>query len=306
MAKGKNNYQPRLLIKYNEVVQKYLADRLGIKNKMRIPKIEKIVLNMGIGDAKEHKNWLTSGVEELTTIAGQKAVVTNSKKAISNFKIREGDPVGIRVTLRSKKMYEFVDRFISVASPRIRDFRGFSTKGFDGRGNYNFGVNEQIIFPEIDYDKITNIKGMNISIVTTGKTDEEAYELLIAMGLPIRQKKEKIEEGAEDTVEGIEDTPKEMQDEDKVDETPKDEVERASDVEENKEETSEEKPVEVDTEEVKASEESVVEDTPKEKQDEDKVGETPIDEVERASDVEENKEETSEKEEKTPEEGTEA
>ena len=194
---------------------------------------------MGIGDAQEHKNWLTSGVEELTTIAGQKAVVTNSKKAISNFKIREGDPVGIRVTLRSKKMYEFVDRFISVASPRIRDFRGFSTKGFDGRGNYNFGVNEQIIFPEIDYDKIKNIRGLNISIVTTGKTDEEAYELLLAMGFPIRQKKEKIEEGVEDTAEGIEDTFKEMEDEDKVDETPIDEVERASDVEEHKEETSE-------------------------------------------------------------------
>ncbi len=241
MAKGKNNYQPRLLIKYNEVVQKYLADRLGIKNKMRIPKIEKIVLNMGIGDAKEHKNWLTSGVEELTTIAGQKAVVTNSKKAISNFKIREGDPVGIRVTLRSEKMYEFVDRFISVASPRIRDFRGLSTKGFDGRGNYNFGVNEQIIFPEIDYDKINNIKGMNISIVTTGKTDEEAYELLIAMGLPIRQKKKKIEESDEETVEGIENTPAEMDDEDKADETPIDEVEMASNVEDNKEETSEAK-----------------------------------------------------------------
>ena len=241
MAKGKNNYQPRLLIKYNEVVQKYLADRLGIKNKMRIPKIEKIVLNMGIGDAKEHKNWLTSGVEELTTIAGQKAVVTNSKKAISNFKIREGDPVGIRVTLRSEKMYEFVDRFISIASPRIRDFRGLSAKGFDGRGNYNFGVNEQIIFPEIDYDKITNIKGMNISIVTTGKTDEEAYELLIAMGLPIRQKKKKIEEGAEDSVEGIENTPSELQDEDKADATPIDEVEVASDVGDKKEETSKEK-----------------------------------------------------------------
>ena len=239
MAKGKNNYQPRLLIKYNEVVQKYLADRLGIKNKMRIPQIEKIVLNMGIGDAKEHKNWLTSGVEELTTIAGQKAVVTNSKKAISNFKIREGDPVGIRVTLRSEKMYEFVDRFISVASPRIRDFRGFSTKGFDGRGNYNFGVNEQIIFPEIDYDKITNIKGMNISIVTTGKTDEEAYELLIAMGLPIRQKKNKIEEGAEDSVEIIEDTYAEMKDEDQADEIPIDAVEIVSDVEDKKEETSE-------------------------------------------------------------------
>ena len=310
MAKGKNNYQPRLLIKYNEVVQKYLADRLGIKNKMRIPKIEKIVLNMGIGDAKEHKNWLTSGVEELTTIAGQKAVVTISKKAISNFKIREGDPVGIRVTLRSEKMYEFVDRFISAASPRIRDFRGFSTKGFDGRGNYNFGVNEQIIFPEIDYDKINNIKGMNISIVTTGKTDEEAYELLIAMGFPIRQKKKKIEEAAEDLVEGIENTPAEMQDEDKADETPIDEVEVALDVEDNKEEISEEeetpekKPVEVDKEEVKIGEKSVsedsvegIEDTSAKMQDEDKADETLIDEVEMASDVGDNKEEISEEEE---------
>ena len=197
MAKENNNYKPRLLVKYNEVVHKYLSDRLGIQNSMRIPKLEKIVLNMGLGDAKENKKWLTSGVEELTTIAGQKAVITISKKAISNFKIREGDPVGIRVTLRGNKMYEFLDRFISVASPRIRDFRGLSAKGFDGRGNYNFGVTEQIIFPEIDYDKINNIRGLNISIVTTGETDEEAYELLVALGLPIRQKKKKIEEGAE-------------------------------------------------------------------------------------------------------------
>ena len=197
MAKENNNYKPRLLVKYNEVVHKYLSDRLGIKNAMRIPRLEKVVLNMGLGDAKEHKKWLTSGVEELTTIAGQKAVITISKKAISNFKIREGDPVGIRVTLRGDKMYEYLDRFISVASPRIRDFRGLSAKGFDGRGNYNFGVTEQIIFPEIDYDKINNIRGLNISIVTTGETDEEAYELLVALGLPIRQKKKKIEEGAE-------------------------------------------------------------------------------------------------------------
>ena len=197
MAKENNNYKPRLLVKYNEVVHKYLSDRLGIQNAMRIPKLEKVVLNMGLGDAKEHKKWLTSGVEELTTIAGQKAVITISKKAISNFKIREGDPVGIRVTLRGNKMYEYLDRFISVASPRIREFRGLSAKGFDGRGNYNFGVTEQIIFPEIDYDKINNIRGLNISIVTTGETDEEAYELLVALGLPIRQKKKKIEEGAE-------------------------------------------------------------------------------------------------------------
>ena len=197
MAKENNNYKPRLLVKYNEVVHKYLSDRLGIQNAMRIPKLEKVVLNMGLGDAKENKKRLTSGVEELTTIAGQKAVITISKKAISNFKIREGDPVGIRVTLRGNKMYEYLDRFISVASPRIRDFRGLSAKGFDGRGNYNFGVTEQIIFPEIDYDKINNIRGLNISIVTTGETDEEAYELLVALGLPIRQKKKKIEEGAE-------------------------------------------------------------------------------------------------------------
>jgi len=197
MAKENNNYKPRLLVKYNEVVHKYLSDRLGIQNAMRIPKLEKVVLNMGLGDAKEQKKSLTSGVEELTTIAGQKAVITISKKAISNFKIREGDPVGIRVTLRGNKMYEYLDRFISVASPRIRDFRGLSAKGFDGRGNYNFGVTEQIIFPEIDYDKINNIRGLNISIVTTGETDEEAYELLVALGLPIRQKKKKIEEGAE-------------------------------------------------------------------------------------------------------------
>jgi len=197
MAKDNSNYTPRLLTKYNEVVHKYLSKRLDINNAMRVPKLEKIVLNMGLGDAKEHKNWLTSGVEELTTIAGQKAVVTISKKAISNFKIREGDPVGIRVTLRGSKMYEFLDRFISVASPRIRDFRGLSAKGFDGRGNYNFGITEQIIFPEIDYDKINNIRGINISIVTSSATDEEAYELLVALGLPIRQKKKKLEEGAE-------------------------------------------------------------------------------------------------------------
>ena len=197
MAKDNSNYTPRLLTKYNEVVHKHLSKRLGISNAMRVPKLEKIVLNMGLGDAKEHKNWLTSGVEELTTIAGQKAVVTISKKAISNFKIREGDPVGIRVTLRGRKMYEFLDRFISVASPRIRDFRGLSAKGFDGRGNYNFGITEQIIFPEIDYDKINNIRGINISIVASSATDEEAYELLVALGLPIRQKKKKLEEGAE-------------------------------------------------------------------------------------------------------------
>ena len=197
MAKEKNNYRPRLLKKYNDTVHKYLSGKLSIDNFMRVPRIEKVVVNMGLGDAKEHKNWLASAIEEMAIISGQKAVVTLAKKAISNFKIRDNDPVGVSVTLRANKMYEFLDRFISVAAPRIRDFKGLPTKGFDGSGNYNFGISEQIIFPEINYDKVDNIRGMNISVVTTGKTDEEAYELLLAMGLPIRQKNKKIEEGVQ-------------------------------------------------------------------------------------------------------------
>ena len=197
MVQEKNIYQPRLLNRYhNEVIGK-LSERLKIKNVMRLPKIEKVVLNMGIGDARENANALKSGVEELTAIAGQKAVVTQAKKAISNFKTRAGDPVGVRVTLRTTRMYEFLERFIAVASPRIRDFRGLPAKGFDGRGNYNFGIEEQIIFPEVDYDKVNQIRGMNITIVTTGQTDEEAYKLLVAMGLPLRQKRNKEEEKAE-------------------------------------------------------------------------------------------------------------
>ena len=196
MKQEKKIYQPRLISRYNDEVISHLSERLNIKNIMRVPKIEKVILNMGIGDARENANALKSGVEELTAIAGQKAVITHAKKAISNFKTRAGDPVGVRVTLRIPRMYEFLERFIAVASPRIRDFRGLSPKGFDGRGNYNFGIEEQIIFPEVDYDKVNQIRGMNITIVTTGKTDKEAYELLIAMGLPIRKKKNKIEEAA--------------------------------------------------------------------------------------------------------------
>ena len=196
-SKTSDVYSPSLKVAYKEEIVPKLLKAFNYSNIMEVPKINSISLNMGIGDAKEHKNWLSSGVEEIGIISGQKAVVTNAKKAISNFKIREGDPVGIRVTLRGYRMYEFLDRFISVASPRIRDFRGLSPKGFDGRGNYNFGISEQIIFPEIDYDKINNIRGMNISIVTTGETDEEAFELLVAMGLPIRQKRKQKEEGAE-------------------------------------------------------------------------------------------------------------
>ena len=197
MAQDKNKYQPRLMMKYHNEVMKNLSDKLEIINPMRLPRLEKVVLNMGIGDARDNANALKSGVEELTVISGQKAVITHAKKAISNFKTRAGDPVGVRVTLRKNQMYEFIDRFISVASPRIRDFQGLPAKGFDGRGNYNFGIDEQIIFPEVDYDKVNQVRGMNITIVTTGKTDEEAYELLVAMGLPIRQKKRKNEEVAE-------------------------------------------------------------------------------------------------------------
>ena len=197
MAQKKNIYQPRLLNRYHDKVIGQLSERLKIKNVMRLPKIEKIVLNMGIGDARENAKALKSGVEELTAISGQKAVVTHAKKAISNFKTRAGDPVGVRVTLRTTRMYEFLERFISVASPRIRDFRGLPAKGFDGRGNYNFGIEEQIIFPEVDYDKVNQIRGMNITIVTSGQTDEEGYELLVAMGLPIRKKRNTIEQGAE-------------------------------------------------------------------------------------------------------------
>ena len=196
MAKDVNTYQSRLFDKYHGEVIEKLSSKLNISNIMRLPKIKKIVLNMGIGDGRENANILKSGIEELTAISGQKAVVTKSKKAISNFKTRQGDPVGVRVTLRRSRMYEFLDRFISVASPRIRDFQGLRAKGFDGRGNYNFGIDEQIIFPEVDYDKVNQIRGMNITIVTSAHTDEEAYELLILMGLPIRKKKNKIEEVA--------------------------------------------------------------------------------------------------------------
>ena len=184
-----SKYIPRLLNDYNEKIKPALSKDLSISNDMRIPKILKISLNIGFGQARLNENQLKAAVEELTSIAGQKAVITKSKKAISNFKIRENDPVGIKVTLRSNKMYEFLDRFISIASPRIRDFRGLSSKGFDGFGNYNFGITEQIIFPEINYDKIKKVNGMNINIVTSAQNNHEAYKLLMAFGLPLRENK---------------------------------------------------------------------------------------------------------------------
>ena len=185
------NYSPRLFDLYKNNIQSSLKDKLGIKNVMQLPKIEKIVLNMGIGDAKDNKNSLSQAIEEMTIITGQKPVVTKARKAISNFKLRAGDPVGVKVTLRGSKMYEFLDRFISISSPRIRDFRGLPSKGFDGRGNYNFGISEQIIFSEIDYDKVNTIRGLNITIMTSTNNDYHAYELLASFGFPINDYKEK-------------------------------------------------------------------------------------------------------------------
>tara|TARA_B100001175_G_C19457922_1_gene614926 strand:+ start:560 stop:1144 length:585 start_codon:yes stop_codon:yes gene_type:complete len=192
------NYRPRLFDLYKDSVKPLLKKKLNIKNVMQLPKIEKIVLNMGIGNAKDNKNSLAQAIDEMSIITGQKPVITKARKAISNFKLRVGDPVGVKVTLRGTKMYEFLDRFISISSPRIRDFRGLPSNGFDGNGNYNFGVSEQIIFSEIDYDKVKNIRGMNITIITNTDNDYYAYELLVGFGFPInmyKNKKKKVSNG---------------------------------------------------------------------------------------------------------------
>ncbi|MEM1405591.1 MAG: 50S ribosomal protein L5 [Bacteroidota bacterium] len=179
---------PRLKNKYTKEIVPALKDKFQYSSVMQVPKIEKICLNKGIGAAVADKKLVDTGVEELTTITGQKAVPTLSKKSISNFKLRDGMPIGAKVTLRGEKMYEFMDRLMTVALPRVRDFRGISDKGFDGRGNYTLGVKEQIIFPEISIDKVNRINGMDITFVTSAKTDEESYELLKAFGMPFTSK----------------------------------------------------------------------------------------------------------------------
>ena len=176
----------RLQTFYKEMVVQSLIQQFGYKSPMQVPKIEKIVLNMGVGEAVADKKIMEHAVGDMMKIAGQKPLITNSRKAIASFKIREGYPVGCKVTLRGARMYEFLDRLVSVALPRVRDFRGISGRSFDGRGNYNMGVKEQIIFPEIEYDKIDAIRGMNITISTTAKTDEEARALLTAFKFPFR------------------------------------------------------------------------------------------------------------------------
>lgn len=180
---------PRLRNKYKEEVIPALMKRFGYKSVMQVPQLEKIAINRGVNGAVNDKKLIDIAIDELSTISGQKAVATNSKKDISNFKLRKHMPIGARVTLRGEKMYEFLDRLISVALPRVRDFKGVNEKSFDGRGNYTMGVTEQIIFPEIDIDKVNRITGMDITFVTTAKTDEEAYELLREMGMPFKNAK---------------------------------------------------------------------------------------------------------------------
>ena len=176
MARLKEQYQ-------NEMVDA-LMKKFGYKNVMQVPKLDKIVINMGVGEAKENAKVLDSAVRDLEIISGQKAVLTKAKKSIANFKLREGMPIGCKVTLRGERMYEFLDRFFNVALPRVRDFRGINPNSFDGRGNYNMGLKEQLIFPEIEYDKVDKVRGMDICFVTTATTDEEARELLTLMGAP--------------------------------------------------------------------------------------------------------------------------
>lgn len=176
MSRLKETYQ-------NEIVPA-MVKKFGYKNVMQVPKLEKVVLNMGVGEAKENAKILDAAVKDMEIITGQKAVITKAKKSVANFKIREGMPIGCKVTLRGEKMYEFVDRLINLALPRVRDFRGVNPNAFDGRGNYALGIKEQLIFPEIEYDKVDKIRGMDVIFVTTAKTDEEARELLAQFNMP--------------------------------------------------------------------------------------------------------------------------
>ena len=195
MADKKNTkYVPSLRKRYKNTVVMGMKEQFSYKNVMEVPKVSHISINMGIGDAKDNPKKLESAVQELTLLSCQKPVVTKSRKDISNFKIRKGFPVGCKVTLRGNRMYDFMERLISIALPRTRDFRGLSFKSFDGSGNYSFGVKEQIIFTEINYDKIDSVRGMDISFITTAGSDEESYYLLKLMGLPLRDKPVKQDE----------------------------------------------------------------------------------------------------------------
>lgn len=186
-AAKKSDYTPRLQSVYEKDVRSALKAKFGYQSDMQIPRIEKVVINMGCGDATQDSKVVKSAAEELGLIAGQKAVITKAKKSEAGFKVREGMPLGCKVTLRKQRMYEFLDRFVTIAMPRIRDFRGVSPKSFDGQGNYNMGLKEQIIFPEINYDRVEKVRGMDITIVTTAKTDEECRALLEGFNFPFRK-----------------------------------------------------------------------------------------------------------------------
>jgi large subunit ribosomal protein L5 len=177
-------YTPRLKERYDNELRPRLKEELGVKSIMQVPRIEKITLNMGVGEAKNDAKQLDAAIEELTIIAGQRAQVRRARKSVAQFKIREGMPIGAKVTLRGARMYEFLDRLISIALPRIRDFRGLNPQSFDGRGNFSMGVREQIIFPEINYDDVKEVRGLDVTITTTAETDDHARALLLAMGLP--------------------------------------------------------------------------------------------------------------------------
>ena len=182
-----DKYVPRLRKKYDDSIAKAMTEKFGYKNHMEVPKIEKITINMGVGEGSQDKKKVQTAAAEMELIAGQKPVITKAKKSIAQFKLREGMPIGCKVTLRRERMYEFLDRLITVAMPRIRDFRGVNAKSFDGRGNYAMGLKEQIIFPEISYDQIEKVRGMDIIVTTTAKTDDEARELLRLFGFPFPQ-----------------------------------------------------------------------------------------------------------------------
>ncbi|WP_031547058.1 50S ribosomal protein L5 [Salinicoccus luteus] len=177
----------RLKERYNEEIKNELVNKFNYSSVMEVPRIEKIVVNMGVGDAVQNAKVLDTAVEELEAITGQKPVITKAKKSIATFRLREGMPIGAKVTLRGERMYDFLDKLVSVSLPRVRDFRGISKKAFDGRGNYTLGVKEQLIFPEIDYDKVSKVRGMDIVVVTTANTDEEARELLTQFGMPFQK-----------------------------------------------------------------------------------------------------------------------
>ena len=186
MADTTARERPRLRVRYDTEIRAQLKERLQLGNVMEVPRFEKIVINCGVGRATQQASLLEGAVTDLTTITGQKPIVTRAKKSIANFKLREGVPIGAKVTLRGARMYEFLDRLISIALPRVRDFKGVPPKGFDGRGNYNMGLKEQTIFPEIVYDKVDKVRGMDITMVTTARTDEEAKALLTHLGVPFR------------------------------------------------------------------------------------------------------------------------